>query len=112
MNTKFFKSFDYFLILCVTVLVTLGIMFIYSSGINSEGILVSNEYVKQIVWAGIGLVLMVVMTLMDYRRLSRYALPAAAAAEKPKKIRKKKERKAALESHTSPQADANSGQSQ
>ena len=76
MNTKFFKSFDYFLILCVTVLVTLGIMFIYSSGINSEGILVSNEYVKQIVWAGIGLVLMVVMTLVDYRRLSRYAAPA------------------------------------
>ena len=69
---KILKSFDYFLCLCVLVLVTIGILFIYSSGINSEGINVSREYVKQIIWASIGVVLMILMTAYDYRHFSRY----------------------------------------
>ena len=52
------------------------------------------------------------LTMVYIAQANPAPLPAAAAAEKPKKIKKKKERKAALESHTSPQADANSGQSQ
>lgn len=72
MKTKIYQAFDFFLIISVLFLVFLGIMFIYSSGINSEGVLVSKEYIKQIIWAGIGLVLMIVMTFTDYRRLTRY----------------------------------------
>ncbi|MCR5189594.1 MAG: rod shape-determining protein RodA [Treponema sp.] len=68
MKTKLFGRFDYILILIVMVLVSLGVMFIYSSSINSEGISVTNEYIKQIIWASIGLVLMVFVTLYDYRR--------------------------------------------
>ena len=71
-KSKVFQSFDYLLIFCVMALVTLGIMFIYSSGINSEGFNVSSEYSKQIIWAGIGLFLMVFMCLVDYRRLTIY----------------------------------------
>ena len=69
MKNKIFAKFDYFLILAVLSLVTIGILFIYSSSINSEGVSVTNEHIKQIVWAGIGLVLMVLITLYDYRRL-------------------------------------------
>ncbi len=68
MKSKVFAKFDYVLILVVLVLVSLGIMFIYSSSINSEGISVTNEYIKQIIWAAIGLVIMVSVTLYDYRR--------------------------------------------
>lgn len=49
-------------------------MFIYSSSINSEGISVTNEYIKQIIWAVIGLVIMVFITIYDYRRLENISL--------------------------------------
>lgn len=72
MKTKFYQAFDYLILLCMLILVTIGIMFIYSSAVDSDGILQTNEYIKQIIWASSGLVLMVAMTLMDYRRLDRY----------------------------------------
>ena len=73
MSGKLYQVFDYILLLCVVALVTLGILFIYSSGINSDGVNVSREFVKQIIWAGVGLVLMFVFALYDFRRLARYA---------------------------------------
>ena len=69
MKNKVLGMFDYFLLLVIAVLVTMGIMFIYSSSINSEGISVTNEYKKQIIWAAIGLVCLIIMTIYDYRRL-------------------------------------------
>ncbi len=70
MKNKFLSKFDYVLILCVTILVSVGILFIYSSSVNSDGFSVTNEYIKQIVWAVIGFVIMIALTLYDYRRLS------------------------------------------
>lgn len=69
MKSKFFSMFDYFLILIVLSLVCIGVMFIYSSSINSEGICVTNEYVKQIIWACIGFILMIALTTYDYRKI-------------------------------------------
>ena len=69
MKSKFFAMFDYFLILVVLTLVTFGILFIYSSSVNSEGISVTNEYIKQIIWACIGLFFMIILTVYDYRKL-------------------------------------------
>lgn len=67
-----FEMFDYILFLCVAILVTVGIAFIYSSGINSDGLLVTNEYIKQIIWAGLGLGLMVFFAIYDYRNSERF----------------------------------------
>lgn len=64
---------DYVILLCVVILSSFGIIFIYSSGINSDGILVSNEYYKQIIWFCIGAVLMFGMAIFDYRRIKRYS---------------------------------------
>ncbi|PIE97582.1 MAG: rod shape-determining protein RodA [Treponema sp.] len=63
------NNFDYILFLTTLLLSIIGIMFIYSSGINSEGILTSNEYKKQIVWASVGLILLVIVALYDYQKI-------------------------------------------
>lgn len=65
-----FTNFDYLLFLSSVLLSIIGIIFIYSSGVNSDGILVNLDYVKQIVWFITGIILLVLMTLFyDYRRL-------------------------------------------
>lgn len=74
MKNRFFAKFDYLLILIVLTLIGIGIMFIYSSSVNSQGVSVSNAYIKQIIWASIGLVLMVLVTLYDYRKVESIAL--------------------------------------
>lgn len=73
MKSKFFGHIDYFLLLCVIFLTITGILFIFSSGINSSGVNVSNEYIKQIVWASVGTVIMILVAVYDYRRTYRYA---------------------------------------
>lgn len=70
MTIRNFTYFDYLLFLSVSLLSVIGILFIYSSGINSEGLIVSNEYTKQILWAVSGLVLMGVISFTDYRRFA------------------------------------------
>lgn len=74
MRRNFLKKFDLFLILIVLVLIIIGISFIYSSGFNSSGILVTNYWQKQIIWASIGFVLMTFFTMFDYRKTQRYGL--------------------------------------
>lgn len=68
MKNKILAMFDYLLILVVLILVALGVLFIYSSSINSEGVSVTNEYIKQIIWASIGFVIMIFVTLYDFRK--------------------------------------------
>lgn len=71
-----FLRLDIVLILCVFGLIAMGIAFIYSSGVTSEGIQVSGEWFRQIIWAITGIVLMVVVALIDYRRWKQWAIPA------------------------------------
>ena len=59
---------DYLLLLPVLTLIVFGILFIYSSGITSEGVQVSNEYKRQIIWASVGLVAAIVLSIINYRR--------------------------------------------
>ncbi|HAH62253.1 MAG TPA: rod shape-determining protein RodA, partial [Treponema sp.] len=73
MKIKIFEVFDYVLFACVLILVTMGIAFIYSSGINSEGSLVTNEYIKQIIWASFGIIIMILSSLHDYNKFERYS---------------------------------------
>ena len=74
MKNKFLSRFDYFILLAIAILVTMGVMFIYSSSINTEGLSVTNEYKKQIIWASIGLVLLVIVAIYDYRRLESISM--------------------------------------
>jgi rod shape determining protein RodA len=69
MRIKDITGIDFPLIIASIVLTIFGILFIYSSGITSTGELVSDEYLKQIVWGSSGLVIALVLSLIDYRRL-------------------------------------------
>jgi rod shape determining protein RodA len=57
----------------------LGIAFIYSSGVTSEGYRVSDEWSKQIIWSATGLVLMVMFSFIDYHRWKQWAVPSYIA---------------------------------
>lgn len=72
MKIKIFSLIDWIMLLCVLSLAALGIVFIYSSAINQQGVLVTNEYVKQIIWTSLGIVLLFFAAVCDYRNYERY----------------------------------------
>ena len=59
--------------LATITLAVLGIMFVYSSGLTSNGQLVSREYLRQILWAVTGVGIMVTMAFLDPKRVFRIA---------------------------------------
>lgn len=75
MREKLFENFDFVLVILVLLLTLTGVAFIYSSGVNSEKILVTHEYIKQIVWAAIGMIFMILFAFFDYRKLEKVAFP-------------------------------------
>ncbi|MBQ4024523.1 MAG: rod shape-determining protein RodA, partial [Treponema sp.] len=66
MKLKIFEKFDYLLMICVLFLGVLGILFLYSAGVNSDGVLESYEYKRQIIWVSIGFSLMCLLAMLDY----------------------------------------------
>ena len=74
MRIKDYLEIDFPLFFASLVLTIFGILFIYSSGITSSGELVSNEYSRQIIWAASGLVVALVITLLNYKRVYDFSL--------------------------------------
>ncbi|MCL2210745.1 MAG: rod shape-determining protein RodA [Treponema sp.] len=74
MKFRVILGIDYLLLLSVIILMVLGVLFIYSSGITSAGVQVSNEYLKQIIWVSAGLVIAIFMSLINYRRFYNLSL--------------------------------------
>lgn len=68
---KLFSALDYFLLVCVILLTTIGIAFIYSAGIKN-GVQIDTSYAKQIIWAFCGLIILCSFVVYDYRRTQRY----------------------------------------
>lgn len=76
MKLKFLSKIDFFLVATTIVLSVVGILFIYSSGVNSDGIYSDkfNLYIKQMTWLGVGFIAMMVFNFIDYRKIERYAV--------------------------------------
>ncbi|MDR0643726.1 MAG: rod shape-determining protein RodA [Treponema sp.] len=74
MKLKDVFKIDLFLLFTSLSLTTIGILFIYSSGITSMGVQNSDEWSRQIVWASIGLVFMMAFAFIDYRRLRDFVV--------------------------------------
>ena len=69
MSIRNITNFDYLLFLAVIGLSVIGILFIYSSGVNSDGVSVSSEYIKQLIWVISGVVLLFAVSLYDYNKI-------------------------------------------
>lgn len=59
-------NIDFILLSAMLALTVIGILFIYSSGVNSQGLLVSDEYLRQLVWAGFSLLAVGFLVFTDY----------------------------------------------
>ena len=72
-SRKSFLTFDFIIILVVLCLSVISVCFIYSSGLNSEGVNTSIEFIKQIIWVVTGLILMTLVIYIDYKYLYDFA---------------------------------------
>lgn len=72
-SRKSYLTFDFIILLAVICLSIISVCFIYSSGLNSEGVNTSYEFIKQIVWVLTGLILLGVIILLDYTFLFDFA---------------------------------------
>lgn len=59
-----FKNTDYIILILALILAIIGIVGIYSAGVNSTSS--RDEYIKQIMWVGISLIVMFVVWMLDY----------------------------------------------
>jgi len=69
MKIKQLAEMDFSLLISVFVLSLFGILFIYSSGVTSTGVVVSNEYMKQMIWVAAGTLIALLVSLINYKRL-------------------------------------------
>ncbi|MDR1428737.1 MAG: rod shape-determining protein RodA [Spirochaetaceae bacterium] len=69
MRLRNILDIDLSLFLSSLLLACFGILFIYSSGISSARTLASTEYIRQIVWAVSGMLIALVISMLDYRRI-------------------------------------------
>jgi len=65
---------DISVVIATVALAIVGVLFVYSSGITSNGQVTSNEYVRQIIWVVTGVILMLAVTFIDYRSVEKVAL--------------------------------------
>ncbi len=74
-DRRLLKSIDKTLLALVLLVVTIGIVNLYSAGLNVSPETGTPLYIKQIYWLGIGLGLMLVTLACDYRNLEKLAYP-------------------------------------
>ena len=67
-----FRSLDFLLLFAAVALLVVGGLFVYSSGVASDGSLVSNEWLKQILWGASGLGLLGVFAVTNHQRFKAY----------------------------------------
>jgi rod shape determining protein RodA len=73
-NIRDLLEIDYSLVFASLILSIFGVLFIYSSGFTSTGVLVSDEYVRQIIWASGGILFALFLSLVNYKRLRDLSL--------------------------------------
>ena len=64
---------DLLLVAATIALMVIGILFIYSSGVTSDGQSFSNEWIRQIIWVAVGLGLLIAVSTVDYSRWRDFA---------------------------------------
>jgi len=72
-DRRLLTNFDWVLVLTVCLLAAIGMTNLYSATSNWDA--GTPVYVKQMAWFGVGLVLMMLVCLFDYRHLEYFAWP-------------------------------------
>ncbi len=70
-----FAGFDLILFIPTLILITIGILFVYSSGVSSTGVVFSKEYIKQIVWAVSGIVIFFLIAFFPFSKFKSLSTP-------------------------------------
>lgn len=68
------KKIDYLLIAATVCLLVIGVLFVYSSSLGSDGTLLSYEYLRQIIFIVTGLGLFILMQLFSLKDLRKYVV--------------------------------------
>lgn len=74
MKRRSFFGFDILLLSATLILMVIGVLFIYSSGVSSTGLSYSDEYKKQIVWIVTGIIIMVFILFIRISQLKTFSL--------------------------------------
>ena len=74
-DRRLLQNFDWLLLVLVMIIAAMGIVNLYSAGFNRTTPGATPIYLKQIYWLGVGLILMSVTVLYDYRHLQKLAFP-------------------------------------
>ncbi|MFA4916783.1 MAG: rod shape-determining protein RodA [Syntrophales bacterium] len=72
-DRQLFFHFDWVLLILVLVLMSIGLLNLYSAGYSLDDYGQSSPYIKQVQWILIGLLFMGVVICIDYRFLNSYA---------------------------------------
>lgn len=80
MKIKSLLNIDLAVFLSMIILMIIGVLFIYSSGITSTGIRISNEFIYQIVWIISGLIIFFIVMFSDYAILRQWSFYIYAGA--------------------------------
>ena len=74
-DRRLIQNFDWYLILFTLTLIIIGVLNIYSATYQTEEGLRTPIYMKQIYWAAIGLLFLIVVVVFDYHLLLSLAYP-------------------------------------
>lgn len=74
-DRRLLKNIDWLLLILVLVIVGLGLVNLYSAGFHQNLERGTPLYRKQIYWLLLGLGVMFLVTVFDYRRLAKFAYP-------------------------------------
>ncbi|MDY7027054.1 MAG: rod shape-determining protein RodA [Spirochaetota bacterium] len=66
-------QFDFLIFLSMILLMLIGALFIYSSGVNSSGQLISSEYRSQLVWIGTALLVYFLLQVPHYATFQKFS---------------------------------------
>ena len=70
MISKRFKNIEWKIIIYVILLLIIGLVALYSASISSE----LQEFKKQIIWIFVGIPILLVTMLIDYKTLARFSI--------------------------------------
>ena len=67
MNKKIFKNMDYGILICTIILITIGLIALFSATQNAKG----GEFRKQIIWLVISIPIVIIVTFVDYELIAK-----------------------------------------